>query len=219
MYRLTIAQHAYSSWSMRAWLLLRPFELAVETRLVRLYTPEFAAFQAEVAPGRTVPLLTWEEAGRTHRVWDSLAIAETLAERHPGLGIWPEDPTHRRIARIVAAEMHAGFGAIRTHCPMNFHRVPRKPRTGEAEARADAERATALWAWALAETGGPWLGGPQFSAADAFMAPLASRLVSYDMVPDGAGPYAERVLSHPASAEWIAEAHADPERIAHYDEA
>ncbi|MEM7668204.1 MAG: glutathione S-transferase N-terminal domain-containing protein, partial [Pseudomonadota bacterium] len=165
MYRLIIAQKAYSSWSLRGWLLLDAFGIAFEETLIRMYQPEFTEVMHAKAPVRTVPILEWDEHGRSHRVWESLAIAETLAERHPDASIWPADPAHRAVARIVASEMHAGFTALRTECPMNLHRRGR-PKENPSEAlMADVAHAGTLWAWALAETGGPWLGGPAFSAA------------------------------------------------------
>lgn len=217
MYHITIAQKAYSSWSMRGWLLLAAFDLAFEEELIRLYTPEFDAFQAARSPARTVPYLTWQEAGETRHLWDSLAMAETLAERHPDAGIWPAEAAHRVVARIVAAEMHSGFMALRSHCPMNFHRDGRQPKLGLEEAKADAARAGALWSWALEQTGGPWLGGPAFSAADVFMAPLATRLRDYGLMTQETEPYTMQLLAHPAVARWIAAGRADPERVALYE--
>lgn len=218
MYTLFIGQKAYSSWSLRGWLLLAAHDLAFREVEVGLYSDAFTAFVAARSPARTVPLLEWEEDGATVRLWDSLAMAETLAERHPDAGIWPTDSAHRRVARIVATEMHSGFTGLRTHCPMNFHRVGRKPVIGREEAEADAARVGDLWAWALDKTGGPWLGGPHFSAADSFMAPLATRLSSYDLMTEETEPYAKRLMAHPKVAAWIAAGLADPTRIALYED-
>ncbi|MBY8977598.1 glutathione S-transferase N-terminal domain-containing protein [Rhodobacteraceae bacterium NNCM2] len=217
MYTLIIAQKAYSSWSLRGWLMLEPFGIPFEEKLVRLYQPEFDEMTADKAPARTVPILEWQQDGRTMRVWESIAIAETLAERHPEADLWPRDPANRTVARIVAAEMHAGFGTLRTLCPMNLHRV-NTPRPDPTEAlMSDVARAGEIWNWALAQTGGPWLGGPEFSIADAFMAPLASRLVSYGLLDDRTRDYAERLMSHPSVLRWTEDAHADPERIEFYE--
>ena len=217
MYRLTIGDTAYSSWSLRGWLLLAGFDLPFEERLVRMYDPAFDAMQVANAPARTVPQIEWDEDGRTHRVWDTLAIAETLAERHPQAGIWPADVGHRAIARSLAAEMHSGFSALRDACPMNIHRPPaplKAPLEGVAQ---DVARLGLLWSWALAQTGGPWLGGPRFSAADAFYAPVVLRLHEYALSAPGTGAYADRLLAHPAVARWIAMAKADPRRLTLYD--
>ncbi|MEM8697778.1 MAG: glutathione S-transferase N-terminal domain-containing protein [Pseudomonadota bacterium] len=218
MYNLVIGQKAYSSWSMRGWLLLDAFGLTFKERLVRLNSPEFEAWRALERPARTVPFLSWDDAGATRRVWDTMAMAETLAERHPEAGIWPHAAGDRMVARVVAAEMHAGFAALRRHCPMNFHRGGRPPRDGLAEARTDATHAVDLWDWALAETGGPWLGGPEFSAADAFMAPLATRICDYGLTDERSEGYVDRVLGHPSVVKWIDAGLADPERLAVYDD-
>jgi glutathione S-transferase len=218
MYTVTIGDKAYSSWSMRGWLLLAAFRIRFEEETVPMYTAAFEAMQRERAPARTVPMIEWREEGRVRRVWDSLAIAETLAERHPAAGIWPRDRRLREIARCLAAEMHSGFEVLRRACPMNLHRDGRPLPEPPDGLEADLDRLAALWTWALAETGGPWLAGPEFSAADAFHAPVATRLRSYALVrPETAG-YAERVLGHEAVRRWTGSARADPRRIARYEE-
>ncbi|MEM9099382.1 MAG: glutathione S-transferase N-terminal domain-containing protein [Pseudomonadota bacterium] len=217
MYRIIIAQKAYSSWSLRGWLLLDAFGLAYEEVLIRLYSDEFAPAMKARAPARTVPILEWEDGGQTRRVWESLAIAETLAERHPEAGIWPEDPTSRDVARIIANEMHAGFTALRTACPMNLHRSGKRKDPITPELTAEIDRAAELWSWALQSTGGPWLAGSGFSAADAFMAPLATRLESYDLIDARTEAYTARILSHPSVLRWREAALDDPERISWYD--
>jgi len=216
-YRIVISQKAYSSWSMRGWLLLAAFDIPFEERFVPLYTPAFEAMQRELAPARTVPILEIAQAGRVLHVCDSLAIAETLAERHPGAGIWPADPAGRALARSLAAEMHSGFTALRGACPMNLHRAGRPLAARPAGLDADLARLGALWRHALDASGGPWLGGPAFSAADVFYAPVATRLDSYALMTPGTEPYARRLLAHPAVARWIAAGRADPERIARYE--
>ena len=213
MYRLTIGDTAYSSWSLRGWLLLDAFGLPFEERLVRMYDPAFDAMQTANAPARTVPQIEWDEDGRTRRVWDSMAIAETLAERHPQAGIWPANPHHRAIARTLAAEMHSGFAALRNACPMNIHRAPAPMKTPPEGVAEDVARLGELWRWALAETGGPWLGGPRFSAVDAFYAPVALRLHEYALSAPGTVDYAGRLLEHPAVMHWISMAKANPRRL------
>ena len=217
MYRIYTGDKAYSSWSMRGWLLLAGFGLPFEDRPVPMYAPAFDAYRKAKAPARTVPLLEWDEGDATHRVWDTLAIAETLAERHPETGIWPEDARHRATARCLAAEMHSGFQALRAACPMNVHREPAPLRELPEAVGADAARVRQLWAWALTATGGPWLGGPRFSAADAFYAPVALRFQEYALPADGVEHYLERILAQPAVVRWVAEAKADPRRLSRYD--
>lgn len=217
MYRIYTGDKAYSSWSMRGWLMLAAFGLPFEDRPVPMYDPAFDAYQKAKAPVRTVPMLEWDEAGATRRVWDTLAIAETLNERHPEAQIWPADPHHRAIARSLAAEMHSGFAALRAACPMNIHRAPAPHPALPESAGADAARARRLWAWALTATGGPWLGGPAFSAVDAFYAPLALRFEEYALPTEGVSHYLDQLLVHPAVARWVAGAKADPRRLARYD--
>lgn len=216
-YTLHIGDKAYSSWSLRGWLLLRAFGLPVTERLHHMDAPAFDAFKAEVAPSRTVPTLEWHEGGRTVRVWDSLAIAETLAERHPAAGHWPSDPAARATARSISAEMHSGFAALRREAPMNTRRVP-KAKALTPEAAADLARIEALWAYARNLGGnGPFLFGA-FSAADAFYAPIAWRITGYALpVGPDAAAYVSALLDHPAMREWTEAAAADPRLIAKYE--
>lgn len=216
-YTLHIGDKAYSSWSLRGWLLLRAFGLPVTDRLHQMDAPAFDAFKAEVAPARTVPTLEWQESGRTVRVWDSLAIAETLAERHPEAGHWPGDTAARAVARSISAEMHSGFAALRREAPMNTRRTP-KAKALSPEASADLARIEALWAHARSlAASGPFLFGA-FSAADAVYAPIAWRITGYAL-PVGAesAAYVGALLGHPAMREWTAAAAADPRRIAKYE--
>ncbi|MGF1445418.1 MAG: glutathione S-transferase C-terminal domain-containing protein [Pikeienuella sp.] len=218
MYTLTIGDKAYSSWSMRGWLLLAAFGVKFEEELVRMYDPEFDAMQAAHAPARQVPQLAWREGGALRRIWDTAAIAETLAERHPAAGHWPRDAWGRTVARVLVAEMHSGFSVLRGVAPMNLHRTGRPLSTRPEGLDQDLARLGALWAWAIGETGGPWLAGARFTAADAFFAPVASRLISYDLVDGTTAPYAERLMANPAVARWREAALADPRRIARYED-
>jgi glutathione S-transferase len=218
MYTITIGDKAYSSWSLRGWLMLAAFRIRFEEEPVPMYSPDFTLMQANRAPARTVPQLSWKERGATVRVWDSAAILETLAERHPEAGHYPRDAGWRRIARILVGEMHSGFAALRAHAPMNLHRVGR-PLAEEPEAlRLDVERVEALWAWAMAETGGPWLAGDAFSAADAFYAPVVFRFEAYGLGSAASQGWRDRVAGHEAVRRWVEAARADPRRIARYDE-
>lgn len=217
MYRIITGDKAYSSWSLRGWLLLAAFDLPFEDLPVRMYDPAFEAMQAERAPARTVPVLEWDENGETRRVWDTLAIAETLHERHPQAGIWPAEPRHRAIARTLAAEMHSSFGALRDACPMNIHRAPAPLRVLPEGVAADVARIGQLWTWTLAETGGPWLGGQRFSAVDAFYAPVALRFQEYALSAPGTVDYAGVLLEHYAVKRWTEIAKTDRRRLTHYD--
>ena len=168
-YTLFIQDRAYSSWSLRGHLLLAAFDIPFATRHEFWRSPEYDALRAEIAPARTVPALRGDDMF----VWDSLAVAETLAERHPGF--WPADPAARAAARSLVAEMHSGFGALRADCPMNLRRRWAGFTPSDA-VLADVARITALWAWARENFGGegPYLFGA-FSVADAFFTPVASR--------------------------------------------
>lgn len=197
MYELLIGDRSYSSWSLRGWLLFETFGLPVRVQRARLYDPGFAEALAAFPPARTVPVMR-TPAGTV--VPDSLAIAEELASRHPKAGIWPADPEHRAIARRLVAEMHAGFTALRSHCPMNL----RTAYTDCAPPPAvldDLARIEAIWAGA---PGGDWLCGA-WSAADVAFAPVAARIAGYNLpVSAPAAAYVARHLAHPAFRRWRA---------------
>lgn len=202
-YSLAIGDRAYSSWSLRGWLLFEAFGLPVTTRTARLYTEELPALLADFAPARTVPALRLPEG---LAIGESLAIAEELATRHPEAGIWPADPRARAVARMLACKMHAGFSALRSHCPMNL-RVSYETCDPTPEVLADLARLAAIWAWARRETGskGPWLCGA-YSAADVFFAPVAARVAGYNLplaAPEDRA-YVAAHLAHPAFRRWRA---------------
>ena len=197
-YELAIGDRAYSSWSLRGWLLCDAFGLDTRVRRAQMRTPEFAALLEGFAPARQVPAARLDGTV----VWDSLAIAEELASRHPHAGHWPDDPALRGLARSISAEMHAGFGALRSACPMNLRTAWGYAPTPEV--RADLERLEDLWDRAWDASGGPWLCGA-YSAADAFYAPVAMRIAGYGLpVSDRAGAYVERHLAHPSLRRWRA---------------
>lgn len=203
-YEIAIGDRAYSSWSMRGWLLLDAFGLPVRARRAQMRTPAFAALLADFAPARTVPALRTPEGVL---VWDSLAIAETLAERHPEAGHWPRDPARRLLARSLAAEMHAGFAALRRACPMNL-RVAWAGFRPSPEVEDDLARLVVLWraARATADDGGAWLFG-RYTAADAFFAPVAARVAGYGLaVPPDAAAYVAAHLAHEPFRRWRAAA-------------
>lgn len=206
-YPLAIGDRAYSSWSLRGWLLFDAFGIPVAPRKARLYSDELPALLADFAPARTVPAARMPEGTV---VAESLAIAEELASRHPRAGIWPEEPRARAVARALAAEMHAGFVALRTHCPMNL-RISYTDCAPPPPVLADLARLEQIWAWARAETGatGPWLCGP-YSAADAFFAPVAGRIAGYNLrVGEAAMAYVQAHLAHPSFRRWRAMGMAD----------
>lgn len=201
-YELAIGDRAYSSWSLRGWLLFDAFGLPVRVRRAQMRTPAFPALLAEFAPARTVPAMRAPDGSVAT---DSLAIAEELASRHPEAGHWPADPELRAAARSVAAEMHAGYAALRAACPMNL-RTAWRGYVPDGAVCADLARIDALWTAALDRSGGPWLYG-DYSAADAFHAPVAARIAGYALpVSDAASAYVERALAHPSVMRWRAAA-------------
>jgi glutathione S-transferase len=203
MYRLFIANKNYSSWSLRPWLLLRELGIPFEERVHRFVPgpaqPEFLGF----SPSGKVPCL---HDGPTV-VWDSLAIAEYLAESHPD--VWPADKVARAFARSAAAEMHSGFGALRARASMSCGVRIELAQLGEP-LRADLRRLEALWGEGLARFGGPFLAGAAFTAVDAFFAPVAFRVQTYAL-PLGAPAmaYVARLLALPGMREWYAQALAE----------
>ena len=202
---LAIGDRSYSSWSLRGWLLFDAFGLPVRTRKARLYSDELPRLLAEFFPARTVPAMRTPEGTV---VCDSLAIAEELASRHPDAGLWPTDPAARAVARVLAAEMHAGFTALRSHCPMNL-RVSYTDCAPPDAVLADLARLELLWDWARAQTGGDWLCGA-YSAADAFYAPVATRIATYNLpVGASAQTYVAAHLAHPSFRRWRAMGMAD----------
>lgn len=206
-YELALADRAYSSWSLRAWLLVDRFDLPVTCRFARLYDPAFDALMAAFAPARTVPALRLPGGGV---VTESLAIAEELASRFPDRGLWPDDPDARATARGLAAEMHAGFGTLRTVCPMNL-RVAYRDVPVSAALRADLDRLETIWASARisAPPDTPWLCG-RYSVADAFYAPVAARIAGYGLpVGPVSKAYVAAHLADPAFRRWRAEALTD----------
>ncbi len=208
MLTLVIGSKNYSSWSMRPWVLMRQAGIPFEERLLRFdsFDPgsSFRGAVDSLGAAGKVPVLL---LGDGTPVWDSLAITETLAELFPGQQLWPAAPAARAQARSVAAEMHAGFGALRSVCPMNIE--ARLPDAGallwrdQPGLRRDVARLVALWTGLLERHGGPMLFGA-FSAADAFFAPVCMRLRTYALpVPDTIAAYVERVAALPGVAAWI----------------
>lgn len=207
-YKLIMGNQAYSSWSLRGWLLLRAFELEFEHVVVPLFEPEFEDFTADNFPARTVPTLEVGAGSDAFLIWDSLAIAEFLHESHPRRGYWPEAVSARAAARSLCAEMHSSFAALRAQMPMNLRREYQS-FAPDAETRADIERIERLWDWTRARWGaaGPYLFGARFGAVDAFFAPVASRFRTYRVTLSAAAQaYCDALLAHPAVREFYAAA-------------
>lgn len=206
MYQLYIANKNYSSWSLRPWLLMRAAGIAFDERLSRFEDgSSWAAFR-RFSPSGKLPCLVDGDI----TVWDSLAIAEYLAERHAH--IWPAERAARAWARSAAAEMHSGFSALRSQCPMNCGlRV--QPHAIAGDLQRDIARVDELWSEGLARFGGPYLAGERFGAADAFYGPVAFRVQTYGLqLSEPAAAYAARLLALPAMQDWYAAALAEPWR-------
>ncbi|MBJ9676699.1 glutathione S-transferase family protein [Burkholderia gladioli] len=200
--QLIIGDKSYSSWSMRPWVLMRHFGIPFDETLIELRTPETSARIRAVSPSGKVPCLIDDDG---LAIWDSLAIAETLAERHPALAMWPAEPAARARARSVSAEMHAGFVALRAEMPLDI-RATLPGREASPAALADVARIDALWRDCLAASGGPFLFGA-FGIADAMYAPVVMRFVTYaPPLSEVAAAYVARVLAVPAVAAWADEA-------------
>jgi len=200
-YDLVIGDRGYSSWSLRGWLLFDAFGIPVKTHLARLYTDELPEMLKGYFPGKTAPTMRTPDGVV---VPETIAIAEELASRHPEADLWPADPKARAVARVLAAEMHAGFVALRSHCPMNL-RVSYTTCEPPAEVLADLARLETIWTWAWQQTGSEvWLAGA-YSAADAFFAPVASRIATYNLpVSARAMEYVQAHLAHPSFRRWRA---------------
>ena len=211
--RLLIGNRNYSSWSMRAWVLMREAGIPFDEVMVRFDGFEadsaFKTSLSRVGVAGRVPVLIDEDLA----VWDSLAIAEYLAERFPDRGLWPEDRRARARARSVCAEMHSGFEALRGACPMNIEaslpEVGARILRENAGVVTDLERLARIWGDCLEDSGGPMLFG-RFSVADAFFAPVAMRLRTYGLpVPGPQEAYVARLAALPAVREWIGSALAE----------
>ena len=213
MPQLYIGNKNYSSWSMRPWVLLRQAGIPFEEVLARFdsFDPEsqFKATLAGISPTGKVPVLVDGDL----TVWDTLAIAEYLAETYPDKQLWPQDKAARAQARCVVAEMHSGFTALRGACPMNIEADLAQQGAliwrDRPAVRADVQRLIDMWSGLLAQYGGPMLFGA-FTIADAFYAPVCMRLHSYGLpVPKPIADYVQRVRELPGVKAWIDEALAE----------
>jgi glutathione S-transferase len=198
-YTLITANRNYSSWSLRPWLLMKGLGIPFEDRLEPFTKPanyeDFRAF----SPTGQVPVLIDE--GRT--IYDSLGIALYLADRHKG--VWPTDEAAKAWAQCAACEMHGGFSSLRNDCTMNVG-VRVKPKPMSDSLKRDVARIRELWEEGLSRFGGPYLAGSEFSAVDAFFAPVAYRVRTYGLDVGAGQAWVDHIIAHPAMKAWEAEA-------------
>ncbi|MFM6931044.1 MAG: glutathione S-transferase family protein [Novosphingobium sp.] len=209
-YALITANRNYSSWSLRPWVLMKALGLRFEDRIEPFTKPsnyeEFRSF----SPTGQVPVLIDGE----RRMHDSLGIALYLADRHEG--VWPADADARAWAQGVVAEMHAGFSALRNDCTMNVG-VRVRPKPMSPALTANVARIAEIFAEGLSRFGGPWLAGTEFTAADAFFAPVAFRVRTYGLDVGAGQCWVDHVLAHPAMLDWEAQALAETWREAGHE--
>jgi glutathione S-transferase len=209
---LTISSKNYSSWSLRGWLLCRMAGLEFNEKHLSSDEPSTRAELLLLSPSFLVPCLKHE--GIT--VWDTLAIAEYLAELFPESGLLPGDRAARAHCRSVSGEMHAGFSNLRAALPMNLkaHYPEFKIWAG---AQADIDRITAIWRECLAEYGGPYLFGKR-TTADAMFAPVVTRFLTYNVPLDPeCAQYCRRIVELPEMIEWTTAAKAEPDELEELD--
>lgn len=211
--KLIIGNKNYSSWSLRAWLLLREADIDFDEQRIPLDTESTAADIAALQAGGTVPVMQLGEV----TVWDTMAIAETVAERWPDKQLWPADADARAHARSICAEMHSGFAHLRDCMPMNCRAMGRKVPLPD-KLTAEIDRVIAIWSECHRRFSGHngddgWLFG-RFSIADAMYAPVVLRFRTYGInLPESAGFYPHRLLQSNAMQEWLAAAETEVEVI------
>ncbi len=199
-YTLVIGNMNTSSWSLRPWLGMKVAGIPFHSESVDLRAPDAKAQILKFSPSGKVPVLLHHGLA----VWDSLAILEYIAERHPEDQLWPMDEKARAVARSVSSEMHSGFTTLRQNCPMDIVGRPENPQ-GLETAKADIERILTIWEECLGRfgRGGPFLFG-KFSIADAMYAPVVTRFTTYGVVvPSRAKSYMDAVWALPAMQEWL----------------
>ena len=212
--KLYIGNKNYSSWSMRPWVMLKNAGIAFEEIKLRFdsFAPgsQFRQSIASVSPVGKVPVLVDGDV----TVWDTLAIAEYVAESFPEKQLWPADPAQRARARSICAEMHSGFANLRGACMMNIEAS--LPDIGALALRdkpavvADVRRIEAIWSELLSAHGGPYLFGERFTIADAFYAPVCMRFKTYALSSQAQiQAYVEAIRSAPGVKDWIADALAE----------
>ncbi|RTL72306.1 MAG: glutathione S-transferase family protein [Hyphomicrobiales bacterium] len=209
---LTISSKNYSSWCLRGHLLCKLAGLDVDEQRVSLNDASARAELLLLAPSFLVPMLTHNGI----KVWDTMAIAEYLAETFPKAGLLPTDPAHRAWCRAICGEMHAGFYNLRSALPMNLKAFHPKFKVW-AGAQADIERIFAIWRECLTASGGPFLFGG-LTMADAMYAPVCTRFLTYDVPLDAqCAAYCKAIMNWPAMAEWVESARAEPEELEELD--
>lgn len=211
-YSLITANRNYSSWSLRPWVLMKVLDISFADEMVTFEAENYDNFR-KFAPNGQVPCL--KDDDRT--IWDSIAIMEYLAERHAG--VWPSDEPARAWARCAAAEMHGGFAPLRNICPMNIG-VRAKLHKIDTALQRNIDRIGELFSEGLDSFGGPWLAGRQFSAVDAFYAPVAFRVRTFDLDIGAKGrAWVDRIIAHPAMQDWERQGLAETHReIGHEEE-
>ncbi|MEM7563573.1 MAG: glutathione S-transferase [Pseudomonadota bacterium] len=203
-FHLVLGNQAYSSWSLRGWLLFEAFGLECTHEVVPLWTDAFEQFERNHYPSLTVPTVLLNEGEEKLSVWDSLAITELLHEQFPQAGIWPKHILARAAARSLVAEMHSGFTHVRSTMPMNV-KARYERFIPDSNTQREIDRITMLWDWARSRWGdeGPYLFGSNMSAADVFYAPVASRFRTYGIDLNSANQqYVDTLLAHPATVDF-----------------
>lgn len=208
--KLIFANRNYSSWSLRAWLVLKHFGIAFDEELVLLNGEGWKDIIRKKSPSGKVPVLIDGEVV----VPETIAIIEYLHDKYPAKGIWPSNRVERALARAASAEMHGGFTALRNAAPMNL-RASHPGKVDLDVVADDLKRIERLWGDLLSRSGGPYLFG-NFTAADAMFAPVATRIRTYELpTTDLAGEYVEAIYALPAFQEWFAEATKEPWVVEH----
>jgi glutathione S-transferase len=205
--KLIIGNKNYSSWSLRPWIAMKAAGIAFEEKVIPLYLPGSREEILRYSPAGKVPVLIDGDTA----IWESLSILEYLAEKFPNANLWPADNVARSHARVVSAEMHAGFVALRNACTMNFW-LPPKPRPQSEEVMTNVARIEAIWLDCRARFGG---GGPfwfgRYGAADAMYAPVVARFYNYGLpVGRETHAYMDAVMALPAWIEWRDAAFKEP---------
>jgi glutathione S-transferase len=215
MIQIAVGNKLYSSWSLRAGMLLRAFDIPFEETVIPMYKEDTTAKMRAFGPTGKVPVI---QDGNI-KVWESLAIIEYIADRFPDKHIWPEDMAARAHARAASSEMHSGFMGLRSSCPMNLTASFKHRERSEA-VMSDLARLDELWSEArgMYATSGDFLYGA-FSAADAMFMPVVTRIDTYRLyASDNMERYMRAMLNHPAFIAWKAEAFKEPWFLPHYEE-